>query len=100
MSNHLHQGGEQYQLTLEAAPSDEAPPVIRLRSALKVLLRAFGLRCREVRDVTPRPPPLPATTPAAPGGPTETPGVLPAAPGGSAGEGGHEHDGADGTDQD
>jgi hypothetical protein len=36
--------GPRYRLVLEALPS-EIPEAVRLRSALKTLLRAFGLRC-------------------------------------------------------
>ncbi|NOT01029.1 MAG: hypothetical protein HOP29_10415 [Phycisphaerales bacterium] len=32
-------------------PADD--PILRLRAALKVLLRTFGLRCVEVREVKP-----------------------------------------------
>jgi hypothetical protein len=57
-----HQGGERYRLQLEAA-RDNAPPQIRLRAALKCLLRTFGLRCRSVEALItqmPGQPPVPA----------------------------------------
>ena len=41
-----------YLLKLEALPG-KVDANVRLRQALKVLLRAFGLRCREVREVKP-----------------------------------------------
>jgi hypothetical protein len=65
MSDHRHAGGEQYRLTLEALADDDAPAHVRLRAALKALLRAFRLRCRSVEDVTPRLPPVPGGQPAA-----------------------------------
>jgi hypothetical protein len=42
-----------YRLTLRAEPPghDGAPATIRLRRLLKCLLRAFGFRCVEVREV-------------------------------------------------
>jgi hypothetical protein len=52
------QGGEEYLLRLRALPSD-VPPIIRLRHALKRLLRDYELRCRDIQDVTPQLPPLP-----------------------------------------
>ncbi|MDP1799436.1 MAG: hypothetical protein Q8K78_18210 [Planctomycetaceae bacterium] len=36
---------EQYTITLETLPTDPRPGIIRMRSALKLLLRACGLRC-------------------------------------------------------
>ena len=38
---------ERFVVTLEAAPARyrEAPAGVRLRKALKILLRAFGLKC-------------------------------------------------------
>jgi hypothetical protein len=42
-----------YRLELEAKPAG-VPAAVRLRRALKVLLRAFGLRCVWVREVGPR----------------------------------------------
>jgi hypothetical protein len=53
VSDREHQGGEEYLVRLRALPSD-VPPVIRLRHALKRLLRDYELRCRDVQDVTPR----------------------------------------------
>jgi hypothetical protein len=41
-----------YRLELEAKPAG-VPADVRLRRALKVLLRAFGLRCVWVREVGP-----------------------------------------------
>jgi hypothetical protein len=41
-----------YRLTLRPLPS-AYPPVIRLRRALKWLLRSFGLECVDVREVSP-----------------------------------------------
>jgi hypothetical protein len=41
-----------YRLELEAKPSG-VPADVRLRRALKVLLRAFGLRCVWAREVRP-----------------------------------------------
>jgi hypothetical protein len=55
MSIRRHQGGERYRLELEALAGDDAPPVVRLRSALKCLLRSFRLRCRRVEALPPRP---------------------------------------------
>jgi hypothetical protein len=58
-----HPGGERYRLELEALADDGCPAHVRLRAALKCLLRAFRLRCRSVADVTPGQ--LPAGGPAA-----------------------------------
>jgi hypothetical protein len=52
-----HLGGEEYLVRLRAMPSD-VPPIIRLRHALKRLLRDYELRCRDIQDVTPRLTPL------------------------------------------
>jgi hypothetical protein len=41
-------GPERYHLVLEALPDGGAPAAVRLRRALKCLLRAFGLRCVHV----------------------------------------------------
>jgi hypothetical protein len=41
-----------YRLELEAKPAG-VPPDVRLRRALKVLLRAFGLKCLSAREVKP-----------------------------------------------
>jgi hypothetical protein len=49
-----HMGGERYRLELEALADGGAPAHVRLRAALKCLLRTFRLRCRSVADVTPR----------------------------------------------
>jgi hypothetical protein len=54
MSPARHPGGERYRLELEAL-ADAVPAAVRLRRALKCLPRAFGLRCRLVAQVTPRP---------------------------------------------
>lgn len=40
------------ELTAEQSPID---PAIRLRQALKLLLRAFGLRCISITDITDEP---------------------------------------------
>ena len=37
--------GERFIITLEAVPRDSRPAALRLRGALKTLLRGFGLRC-------------------------------------------------------
>jgi hypothetical protein len=58
-----HPGGERFRLELEALAGDDAPPVVRLRSALKCLLRAFRLKCRRVESVPPGPPPAPPPAP-------------------------------------
>lgn len=39
-----------FAIMIEAKP-DTVPATTRLRRALKVLLRAFGLRCVEIREV-------------------------------------------------
>jgi hypothetical protein len=53
MSPARHPGSERYRLELEAL-ADDVPAAVRLRRALKCLLRAFGLRCRSVPDLAPR----------------------------------------------
>jgi hypothetical protein len=56
-----------YALVLRALPWS-TPPIHRLRSALKCLLRTFGLRCTDLRLIAPDPPangqPPDATAPA------------------------------------
>lgn len=48
--------------TLQLRPEgDGPPPVIRLRSALKVLKRAFGLRCIRATEDPGQPLPRPAS---------------------------------------
>jgi hypothetical protein len=59
-----HPGGERYRLELEALSDDGAPAHVRLRAALKCLLRAFRLRCRSVADATPRQLPANESAPA------------------------------------
>jgi hypothetical protein len=53
MTKARHPGGERFRLELEAL-ADDVPAAIRLRRALKLLLRTFGLRCRSAADPTPR----------------------------------------------
>lgn len=36
---------ERFTITIESVPGRDTPAIIRLRGALKCLLRAFGLRC-------------------------------------------------------
>ena len=44
--------GSRYKLTLRAIPEADAPPdAIRLRRALKCLLRSWGLRCERIEEV-------------------------------------------------
>jgi hypothetical protein len=43
---------EKFALVLQAE-AWSTPAVIRLRRALKLLLRSFGLRCLDVREVKP-----------------------------------------------
>lgn len=47
---------EAYVITLRAEGTDDPPPAIRLRQALKLLLRTFRLRCVEAREVPARGP--------------------------------------------
>jgi hypothetical protein len=49
-----------YRITLEALPG-ASPAINRLRAALKVLLRAFGLRCVAHEVVTQKDEPTPPT---------------------------------------
>jgi hypothetical protein len=52
MNDHLHQGGEEFDLRIVAGADDFAPPIIRLRHVLKGLLRAHNFRVVSCRDVT------------------------------------------------
>jgi hypothetical protein len=45
-----------YHLTLRSEPGQAAPVEVRLRRALKCLLRTFGFRCVGIMDVTHRSP--------------------------------------------
>jgi hypothetical protein len=47
-----HQGGEEYELRLRAAPG-EVPPAQRLKALLEFAGRHLGLRCVSCADVTP-----------------------------------------------
>lgn len=47
-----HPPRERFTITLETTPTDPRPGVIRLRAALKLLLRACGLRCVTARAST------------------------------------------------
>jgi hypothetical protein len=60
MSGYRFMGREVFRVTLEGLPSDDSPSVVRLRIALKTLLRAFRLKCRRVEDLTPYPAGKPA----------------------------------------
>lgn len=45
---------DRFALELRAVPGNwQTPPVLRLRAALKRLLRNYGLRCTSCRPVTP-----------------------------------------------
>jgi hypothetical protein len=50
-----HMGGESYRVELIALPDDNYPVAVRLRRALKTLLRAYGLRCVSIQETTPWP---------------------------------------------
>ncbi len=56
MTDHLHAGGEKFELTFEAQASD-IPPIARVRQLLKAALRSWRLRCTSARDVTAYPDP-------------------------------------------
>ena len=53
----------EYRVTLRTVPR-AGPAELRLRRALKVLLRAFGLKCVSVEEVPPPSDPAPAAPPA------------------------------------
>jgi hypothetical protein len=40
-----------YRLEIRSEPGQQVPEAVRLRSALKLLLRAFGFRCLVIREV-------------------------------------------------
>ncbi len=40
--------GNRYHLTLRLLPEDGIPDAIRLRHALKCLLRSYGIRCETI----------------------------------------------------
>lgn len=42
---------ERFTITVESTANQQIPAVVRLRAALKVLLRGFGLRCLEAREI-------------------------------------------------
>lgn len=42
-----------FSLTLTALGDDSRPATVRLRTLLKIALRAFRLRCVEVREIEP-----------------------------------------------
>ena len=68
-----HQGGERYEIVLQAAP-DDVPPHVRLRTWLKSALRAARMRAVTVRQLPPPgTPPLAqeATGPQVTAGPEE-----------------------------
>jgi hypothetical protein len=45
-----------FRVTLSALPAWSVPAVLRLRRFLKAALRAYGLRCIEVIEMTAAPP--------------------------------------------
>ncbi len=44
-----------FRVTLEPLPGGNVPPLVRLRLGLKVLLRAFRLRCTGIEEIEARP---------------------------------------------
>jgi hypothetical protein len=54
MIDHLHQGGEEYELRFVVMPGDVAP-IQRIKAILKIALRNFRLRCTSAVNVTPYP---------------------------------------------
>jgi hypothetical protein len=52
----MNNSRERWVFTIEPLPSD-TPAVNRVRSALKVLLRRFGLKATAVREAPPDEPP-------------------------------------------
>jgi len=61
-------------LRLDVREGDRVPPAVCLRSALKTLLRAYGVRCRRIEALAVPPPPCPAEARAAAG---PVPGTVP-----------------------
>ena len=47
-----HEGGERYEIALQAAP-DDVPPHVRLRTWLKSALRSARMRAVTVRQLVP-----------------------------------------------
>lgn len=43
-----------FRVTLRPLPGGNVPPLVRLRLALKVLLRAFRLRCTGIEELEPK----------------------------------------------
>jgi hypothetical protein len=54
-----------YLIELEVEPGP-GPPMVRIRRALKWLLRRFGLRCRDIRAISPASAGPPSGAPAGP----------------------------------
>ena len=73
MSSHKHQGGEEYSLKIVARADDDAPPIVRLRRAIKALGRTFGFRVVDIRETTPKLPPQPQVQNHADGAPGKYP---------------------------
>lgn len=47
---------ERFTMTIEVVRNgDERPPIIRLRSLLKLMRRGFGLRCLEINEQSQQP---------------------------------------------
>ena len=44
-------GTARFRITLDAIPGGDAPPEIRLRQALKALLRRYRLRCTAIEEL-------------------------------------------------
>ena len=59
--------GTRFSLILRSVPS-EVPTYVRLRRALKMLLRAYGFQELDIREIPPPPPEASKSTP----GSTET----------------------------
>jgi hypothetical protein len=56
--SHRHMGGESFRIEVTALADDDAPAIVRLRRALKCLLRSFRLKCTGVSETTPQLPPF------------------------------------------
>jgi hypothetical protein len=47
---------ERYALELVGLPGWSAPAIVRVRKALKVLLRGYGLKCVDLKELSPAQP--------------------------------------------
>ncbi len=54
---------ERYTIVVQSVPGSDVPVINRLRRFLKMALRAYSLRCVEIREMSATTPPRPSPRP-------------------------------------